>query len=58
MRSIRDFYIYESKQNPSALKKLKTTEYKVKNTYRGGDIYDTVSGTYEQEDTYYKGDGN
>lgn len=39
---------------PSKITKKKTNIIKKTNQYKFGDVHDTVSGTYDQEDEYFK----
>lgn len=59
MRSFKKFINEAKNPVPSALKKFNKGHEKKVNTYIAGDIYD-LSGNnrYQQEDSYYKGDGD
>lgn len=59
MRSFKKFINEAKNPVPSALKKFKKGSEKKINTYIAGDIYDlSANNRYQQEDSYYKGDGD
>ena len=58
MKSISQLIKEAKNPKPSGLSKFKQGSVEKVNTYLGGDVYDSVSGTYTQTDKYYKGDGD
>lgn len=57
MKSIEQF-IFESSGKPSDLKKYKKIERKETVHFRGSDMFDTNDPGYDDEFTYYSGEGN
>lgn len=52
MRGFANYILEAKKKRPSGWTRTKASKRKVTNSYLAGDVYDTVSGTYDKEDTY------
>lgn len=57
MKAIQQF-IFEASGKPSDLKKYKKKERKETVHFKGGDMFDTHDPGYDEEFTYYSGEGN